>query len=42
MNIIFNIPAHIDDIVEDLDDGLSIASSNGLGGNAHKTKGNEK
>ena len=37
---VFNIPAHIDDIVEGLernsDSGLRIAGSDGLGGNAYQ------
>lgn len=37
---VFNIPAHVDDIVEGLernsDSGLRIAGSNGLGGNAYQ------
>lgn len=33
---IWNIPAHADDIIADLESGLRIAGSDGLGGNAYQ------
>ncbi len=33
---IYNIPAHAHDIVEDLERGLTIAGSTGLGGNVYQ------
>jgi hypothetical protein len=33
---IWNIPAHKDDIVDDLEQELRIAGSDGLGGNAYQ------
>ena len=37
---IFNIPAHIEDIAMDIEDGLRTAGSTGLGGNVYNSKGN--